>query len=97
MTMFAHLPSLQPCVCFADFTFVSTTVCSVQTGKQHQHAEERDEDRSYTCKEEAAQSLPAPRTGAEEEEGEAWTPAHHVIGTFPALMPPPPCFLSSRA
>lgn len=68
-------------------------VCSVQTGEQHQHAEERDEDRSDTCKEEAAQPLPAPRTGAEEEEGEAGTSAHHlIIGAFPALMPPPPLF-----
>lgn len=59
------------------YTFIVTmAICSVQTGKQHQHVEEWDEDWSNTCEEEAAQSLPSPRTCAEEKEGEPLTCDH---------------------
>lgn len=58
--------------------------CSLQAGQQHQHAEEWDEDRSHAREEEAAQPLPSPRTGAEEEEGETLTSARLRDGV-PAL------------
>lgn len=58
---------------FADLNFCD---CSLQAGQQHQHAEEWNEDRSHACEEEAAQSVPSPRAGAEEEEGETLTSAH---------------------
>lgn len=73
--MIIEQPIKTPPVTFCAF-IVTVAICSVQTGKQHQHVEEWDEDRSNTCKEEAAQSLPSPRTCAEEEEGEPLTSAH---------------------